>query len=89
MEGAMDIIKNQRRGTMKGLSGETGLYADYWNTGKWTVNPDKVGYNPDSEVSINVNPSIFVIPMPTEDSEYNPHLLEAPVHVDVRETYSY
>lgn len=89
MEGAMDIIKNQHRGTMKGLSGETGLYADYWNTGKWTVNPDKVGYNPDSEVSINVNPSIFVIPMPTEDSEYNPHLLEAPVHVDVRETYSY
>lgn len=89
MEGAMNIIKNQHRGTMKGLAGEQGLYADYWATGKWTVDPSKVAYDKDNEVAINVNPSIFTVPMPTEDSEYNPHLLEEPIHVDVRAEYSY
>lgn len=89
MEGAMDIIRNQKRGTMKGLAGENGVYANYWNTGKWTVDPNNVGYDADNAVAINVNPSIFTVPMPTEDSEYNPHLLEAPVHIDVRATYNY
>ena len=39
--------------------------------------------------TINVNDKMFTLPMPTEDAEYNPMLLQDPVHVDVRSTYSY
>lgn len=87
MEGAKKIITDQKRGTTKGIDV---LYKAYWNTGTWpTVDPNTSGYDQSTEKSINVTDNIFTIPMPTEDSEYNPHLLEAPVHVDVRETYRY
>ena len=86
MDGAKNIITSQKRGTTKGIAD---LYKSYWETGTWSVDPSQAGYDETTEVAINVNESIFTIPMPTEDSEYNPHLLEAPIHVDVRDTYSY
>ena len=86
MDGAKNIITSQKRGTTRGIAD---LYKSYWETGTWSVDPSQAGYDETTEVAINVNESIFTIPMPTEDSEYNPHLLEAPIHVDVRDTYSY
>lgn len=86
MDGAKNIITSQKRGTTRGIAD---LYKSYWETGTWSVDPSNAGYDETTEVAINVNESIFTIPMPTEDSEYNPHLLEAPIHVDVRDTYSY
>ena len=37
----------------------------------------------------NVNANSFSIPFPMEDLTFNPHLMEEPIHVDVRETYQY
>ena len=49
-----------------------------------------LSYNPTEELT-NVVPSMFTIPFPTEDVVMNPNVgsTAEPIHVDVRETYSY
>ncbi|MBR1880557.1 MAG: RagB/SusD family nutrient uptake outer membrane protein [Prevotella sp.] len=84
---AKSIIQNQKRGTYTGVAA---LYKSYWESGgTWNYSPSSAYYDKSSETTINVNDAIFTLPMPSEDAEYNPHLLEDPVHVDVRATYSY
>jgi hypothetical protein len=82
---AMSIISSQKRGTYYGVAG---VYKSYWESGgNW--DSSSAYYATDTEPTINVNAALFTLPMPSEDAEYNPHLLENPVHVDVRATYSY
>lgn len=84
---AISIIQNQKRGTYQGVAE---LYKSYWESGgTWVFDPASAYYDVSTETTVNVNQATFTLPMPTEDSEYNPHLLEDPVHVDVRATYSY
>ena len=84
---AKSIIQNQKRGTYQGVAA---LYKSYWESGgTWNFDASSCFYDKSQEPSINVTDALFTLPMPTEDAEYNPHLLEEPVHVDVRATYSY
>lgn len=89
VEKAMNIIKNQKRNGYNGL-GE--LYKAYANGGKgdgpWTVDTSKVFYDTTTPKP-NVTASIFQLPFPQGDVVYNPHLMEAAQHIDVRETFSY
>lgn len=85
VEKAKNIIRNQKRGSYYGIAE---IYKNYWESGgTWTVGDAR--YDASTEPTVNVTDALFTLPMPTEDAEYNPHLLEDPVHVDVRETYSY
>lgn len=43
----------------------------------------------DSVAAPNVTESSFTLPFPTEDVVFNPHLMEDPIHEDVRSLYSY
>lgn len=82
---AINELTNQRRDVYYGLDD---LYEDYYNTGSFTVTPDEHRYNPDA-VKPNVTVSTFTLPFPTEDVVFNPHLMEDPIHVDVRSEFSY
>jgi hypothetical protein len=77
-------ITNQKRNTYYSLNT---VYKNYFETGNWTITSDNVY---DSTTSApNVTADSFTLPFPTEDVVFNPHLLEDPIHVDVRSTYSY
>ncbi|MBO5548415.1 MAG: RagB/SusD family nutrient uptake outer membrane protein [Prevotella sp.] len=95
MEGAMDIIRNQKRGYLnKADENLSDIYKKYWDTKgeSWDGTPTPINKLNDYvyvPTTIDVKESIFTIPMPTEDAEYNPMLLQPAVHVDVRATYSY
>lgn len=78
-------LTNQRRDVYYGLDD---LYKTYYQTGSFTVNPDEHRYNPNA-VKPNVTISSFTLPFPTEDVVFNPHLMEDPIHVDVRSEFSY
>lgn len=93
IEGAKNIIKKQRRGYYNKPNEDLKeIYKNYWESkgASWTGTP-----TPDIndiitvDFVLNVNDGIFTLPMPTEDAEFNPLLLEDPIHVDVRATYSY
>ena len=49
-----------------------------------------ITYN-DGEELVDVKPSMFTVPFPTEDVVMNPNVAStaAPIHVDVRETFTY
>ncbi|MBR4920220.1 MAG: RagB/SusD family nutrient uptake outer membrane protein [Prevotella sp.] len=88
----------QKRNAFWGLDA---LYKAYFQSGTWSVDPSKQGYDgsvaapnvnvmlrTDSEVS---NKGYFALPMSAEDVLFNPNLgsnVEG-VHVDIRNTYSY
>ncbi len=74
----------QKRNYFNGLND---LYKAYYNTGSWTVTSD-MSYDT-TTAAPNVTESSFTLPFPTEDVVFNPHLLEDPIHVDVRSEYSY
>lgn len=77
-------ITNQKRNTYYGLNT---VYKNYFETGNWTITSDN---SYDSTTSApNVTADSFTLPFPTEDVVFNPHLLEDPIHVDVRSTFSY
>ena len=92
---AKEIIANQMRGYYnKPNESLPELYKNYWETkgASWTgtITPkSKMKDYITTNFTINVNDNMFTLPMPTEDAEYNPMLLQDPVHVDVRSTYSY
>ena len=91
---AKEIIANQLRGYYnKPNENLADLYKNYWETkGTWsgtTTPKDKMKDYITTKFVINVNDAMFTLPMPTEDAEYNPMLLQDPIHVDIRSTYSY
>ena len=76
-------LNAQKRNEYYGLNA---LYETWYNKGSydgpWNLNSD-VRYNDDPGKHQNVQVSSFTIPFPTEDATMNPHLLEAPQHVDI------
>ena len=84
-ESAINELTNQRRDVYYGLND---LYKQYYDNGSFTVNPSEHRYN-SSAVKPNVTLSSFTLPFPSEDVVFNPHLMEDPIHVDVRSEYSY
>ena len=88
-------LKAQRRSHWDGI---TGVYKDYVmddqgnysGPGAHAWDPSSISYNPSDEL-IDVKPSMFTVPFPTEDVVMNPNVgsTAAPIHVDVRETYKY
>ena len=88
---AINEIKNQRRNTYWNLND---LFKYYYENGLWDlakageINGAEAGYD-DQTAAPNVREDSFTLPFPTEDVVMNPNLLKDPIHVDVRETYSY
>lgn len=87
MNKAMNTIRNQRR---NGYYGLPDLYKSYYDSNRttWVVDPSTMYYETNTPIP-NVTPSIFTLPFPDEDVVYNPHLLEAAKHVDVRTEFAY
>lgn len=85
---AMEEIKAQKRNQFWNLNA---LFKENCKSGAWNLNPED-GSAPSYDTSTpapNVTEKSFVIPFPTEDLTFNPHLSEDAVHVDVRETFKY
>lgn len=82
-------LKAQRRAEFWGCDE---LYKAYFESDRniWTVDPEVQKYNEEATIP-NVTAESFILPYPTEDVSLNPNLGSdvAPVHVDVRATYSY
>ena len=89
---AINEIKAQRRNPYWNLNL---TFKNYYTSGQWLlVNQDDEGNDQtttydDQTPAPNVTASSFTIPFPMEDLTFNPHLMEDPIHVDVRETYQY
>ena len=92
----IEDLKSQRRGHWEGGLNEVyksfvtdneenyvGPAANPWDTSNIT-------YFGDNDL-VDVKPSMFIVPMPTEDVVANPNMSSTavPIHVDVRATYSY
>lgn len=82
---AVNELMSQKRGTFWGLDD---VYKGYYETGKWTVDPDVTRMDPNPPV-ISIDESVFRFPMPESDVVFNPNLLKDPIHVDVRAEYAY
>lgn len=82
---ALDEIKSQRRNEFYGLNTP---YENYYKTGQWSYDASETKYNTDTPVP-NVTVSSFTLPFPTEDVVFNPNLMKDPIHVDVRNEFSY
>lgn len=78
-------LKAQKRNAWWNLSD---VYKTFYETGVWDAS--KAEYDTSTPIP-NVTEQTFTIPFPTEDVAVNPNLGSnvAPVHVDVRNTYSY
>ncbi len=81
----IDELTAQKRNSFFGLGD---LYETYYNTGNWSVDTSSMRYD-DSVSAPNVTEDSFTLPFPTEDVVFNPHLMEDPIHEDVRSLYSY
>ncbi len=88
-------LKAQRRSHWDGISGVYKDYVidaegNYVGPGAHPWDKSVIVYNPSDEL-VDVKPSMFTVPFPTEDVVMNPNVgsTAAPIHVDVRETYSY
>lgn len=66
------------------------LYKAYYESSAWDINASEVIYD-SSTAAPNVTKESFTLPFPSEDVALNPNVGSnvAPVHVDVREVYSY
>ena len=84
-QAAINELVNQRR---NGYNGYDVVAKNYFDSGKWSLNADDTYYDTDTQAP-NVTVNSFTLPFPTEDVVYNPHLLEAAIHVDVRSEYAY
>lgn len=82
---AINEIANQRRNTYNGYDD---VAKKYFESNSWVVDPSVTYYDTDTQAP-NVTINSFTLPFPTEDVVFNPHLLEDPIHVDVRAEYSY
>ena len=95
MDACINELLNQRRSYWDGLGA---AYKDfvqdddgkYVGPGAHTWDGSNIVYNPVQDLK-SVTPSMFTLPFPTEDVVLNPKVASdaEPVHVDVRETYSY
>lgn len=89
---AIAEIKAQRRNTYWNLNA---LFKYYYENGVWDLSKaaasndtGEAGYD-EQTAAPNVTESSFELPFPTEDVVFNKHLLEDPIHVDVRAEYAY
>ena len=82
---AINELVSQRR---NGYYGFNDVAKAYYETGSWVVDPSVTRYDTDTQAP-NVTVGTFTLPFPTEDVVFNKHLLEDPIHVDVRAEYSY
>lgn len=85
----------QRRSHWDGISGVYKDYVmddqgNYSGPGAHAWDPSTISYNSSDDL-VDVKPSMFTVPFPTEDVVMNPNVAStaAPIHVDVRETYKY
>lgn len=81
---AITELKSQRRNSYWGLDA---VYKEYYTNGTYTVISSQL-YNTQDPIP-NVTKSSFTLPLPTEDLVFNPTLMDEPIHVDIRNTYSY
>ena len=95
VNGCISELLAQRRSTWGGLDAAykrfvTDDQGNYAGPGAHSWDASGITYDPSNELT-DVKPSMFTIPVPTEDVVMNPNVAftaEA-VHVDVRSTYSY
>ncbi len=83
----IDELTSQKRNSIYNLGD---VYETYFKNGEWTIDASTQMY--DSTTSApNVTEESFTMPMSTEDVVFNANLGSsvAPIHVDVRSTYSY
>ena len=75
----------QRRNAMWNCDG---AYKTYYESGVW--DGSQIQYD-SKTIAPNVTAASFTLPYPTEDVDLNPNLGSnaTPIHVDVRNTYSY
>jgi hypothetical protein len=82
-------IKAQKRNALWGCDA---VYKRYYESNVWSYNETggEMQYDTDTPAP-NVTANSFQLPFPTEDVALNPNLGSnaAPIHVDVRSTYSY
>ena len=80
-------LKAQRRNAIWGCSE---VYKTYYESGNITWDPSNIQYDTDTPIP-NVTANSFNLPYPTEDVALNPNLGSnaEPIHVDVRNEYSY
>ena len=87
-------LKAQRRSHWDGISDVYKNYVvadgEYKGPGAHAWDDSTISYNPSDELT-DVKPSMFIMPFPTEDVVMNPNVGSTvdPVHVDVRETFTY
>ena len=93
-DGVKNELLAQRRSNWDGISGMYEKYVmkdgNYVGPGANAWDASDIAYNPKDELT-NVVPSMFTVPFPTEDVVMNPNVGSdvAPIHVDVRATFSY
>ena len=80
-------LTSQRRNAIWGCSE---VYKTYYESGYATWDPTNIQYDTDTPIP-NVTANSFNLPYPTEDVALNPNLGSnaQPIHVDVRNEYSY
>ena len=87
-------LKAQRRSHWDGITDVYKNYVvadgEYKGPGAHDWDDSTISYNPSDELT-DVKASMFIMPFPTEDVVMNPNVGSTvdPVHVDVRETFSY
>ena len=88
-------LKAQRRSHWDGLDKAYKSYViddegNYFGPGAHDWDNSEIIYNPAEEL-VDVKPSMFTVPFPTEDVVMNPNVGSTvpPIHVDVRETFKY
>lgn len=92
LQACIDEIKNQRRNTYWNTNA---LFKYYYENGIWDIslaasaNDGAEATYDDQTPAPNVTASSFTLPFPNEDVVFNKHLMEDPIHVDVRAEYSY
>jgi len=88
-------LKAQRRSHWDGLDKAYKKYViddegNYVGPGAHAWDASEIKYTGDEELT-DVKPSMFTLPFPTEDVVMNPNVGSTvdPIHVDVRETFTY
>lgn len=87
LQGTINELKSQHRNEYTGDL--NAAYKNYYESKYVTWNIGSAHYNDDISLTPNVTASSFSLPFPQEDVVFNKNLLNDPIHVDIRETYSY
>ena len=86
LQGAINELKSQHRNEYQNLND---AYKNYYESKYTNWNIGNAKYNNDASLIPNVTAASFSLPFPQEDVVFNKNLLNDPVHVDIRATYSY